>query len=101
MSNWLVGFMLPQQKKSSRNITNGHSYKLPADETCIVHFTCEENTISEPFWPTKPQLQKGLRVVYIWHDLDFSMIACWWDTNNDTRHVTEVEEFVVRNNRVT
>ncbi|CAG8678044.1 3304_t:CDS:10, partial [Gigaspora margarita] len=35
--------------------------KLPADDIWIVHFTCEENAISEPCWPTKSQLQKGLR----------------------------------------
>ncbi|CAG8761697.1 8437_t:CDS:2, partial [Racocetra fulgida] len=47
--------------------------KLPADET----------------W--------GLRVVYLWHDLDFTKIritACWWDTNNNTKHVTDVEEIM-------
>nr|CAG8434217.1 15002_t:CDS:2 [Entrophospora candida] len=54
--------------------------KLPADETWIVHFTCEANAISEPCWPTKSQLQKGLRVIYFWHDLGFTktrMISCW------------------------
>ncbi|CAG8663457.1 3097_t:CDS:1, partial [Dentiscutata heterogama] len=71
--------------------------KLPADETWVIHFTCEENAILEPYWPTESQLQKGLRVVHFWHDLDFtkvSMIACWWDVNNNTRHDTDVEEFV-------
>ncbi|CAG8579474.1 12231_t:CDS:2, partial [Cetraspora pellucida] len=71
--------------------------KLPADNTWIVHFTCEENAISEPCWPTKSQLQKGLRAVYFWHNLDFTkikMIACWWDTNNNTKHVTDVEEIM-------
>ncbi|CAG8652711.1 17634_t:CDS:2, partial [Racocetra fulgida] len=48
--------------------------KLPADETWVIHFTCEENAISEPCWPTKSQLQRGLRVVYLWHDLDFTKI---------------------------
>ncbi|CAG8827198.1 20329_t:CDS:1, partial [Cetraspora pellucida] len=69
--------------------------KLPADETWVVHFTCEENAISDPCWPTNSQLQKGLRVVYIWHDLDFTkirMIACWW--NNNTKYVTDVEEIM-------
>ncbi|CAG8695878.1 20067_t:CDS:2, partial [Dentiscutata erythropus] len=71
--------------------------KLPADETWIVHFTCEENTISELCWPTKSQLQKGLQVVYFWHDLNFikiSMIACWWNMNNNMKHVTDVEEIM-------
>jgi hypothetical protein len=71
--------------------------KLPANETWVVHFTCEENAISVPCWPTNAQLQKGLRVVFFWHDLDFmkvNMIACWWDTNSNARHVTNVEEFV-------
>ncbi|CAG8754795.1 15930_t:CDS:2, partial [Cetraspora pellucida] len=36
--------------------------KLPADETWVVHFTCCEDAISEPYWPTESQLQKGLRV---------------------------------------
>ncbi|CAG8686291.1 6922_t:CDS:2, partial [Cetraspora pellucida] len=54
--------------------------KLPADETWVIHFTCEENAILEPCWPTKSQLQKDLRV----------------NTNNNTSHVTDVEEFVVR-----
>ncbi|CAG8740359.1 16435_t:CDS:2, partial [Dentiscutata erythropus] len=71
--------------------------KLPADETWIVHFTCEENAILEPCWSTKSQLQKGLQVVYFWHDLNFtkiSIIACWWDTNNNTKHVTNVKEIM-------
>ncbi|CAG8579540.1 8880_t:CDS:2 [Gigaspora rosea] len=70
--------------------------KLPADETWVVHFTCCEEAISKPYWPTESQLQKGLRVVYFWHDLDFtkiSIIACWLDTNNNTRHVTDVENW--------
>ncbi|RHZ81155.1 hypothetical protein Glove_123g146 [Diversispora epigaea] len=71
--------------------------KLPADETWVIHFTCEENAISEPCWPTNSKLQKGLRVVHIWHDLNFtkvSMIACWWNSDSNTRHITDVEEFV-------
>jgi hypothetical protein len=24
------------------------------------------------------------------------MIACWWDANNNMKHVTNVEEFVMR-----
>ncbi|RHZ88674.1 hypothetical protein Glove_21g216 [Diversispora epigaea] len=73
--------------------------KLSADEKWIIHFTCEENATSEPCWPTNSKLQKGLRVIHIWHDLDFikvNMIACWWNSNSNTRHVTDVEEFVVR-----
>ncbi|CAG8459020.1 4837_t:CDS:2 [Cetraspora pellucida] len=72
--------------------------KLPADETWVIHFTCEENAISKPCWPIKSQLQKGLRVVYLWHDLDFTKIritACWWDVNNNKKHVTDVEEFML------
>ncbi|CAG8528853.1 7476_t:CDS:2 [Racocetra fulgida] len=38
--------------------------KLPADETWIVHFTCCEDAISEPYWPTESQLQKGLQACY-------------------------------------
>ncbi|CAG8781083.1 45941_t:CDS:1, partial [Gigaspora margarita] len=70
--------------------------KLPADEAWVVHFTCCEDAISEPYWPTESQLQKGLRVVYFWHDPDFTqirVIACWWDTNKNTRHVTDVENW--------
>nr|CAG8471025.1 2574_t:CDS:2 [Entrophospora candida] len=73
--------------------------KLPADETWIVHFTCEANAISEPCWPTKSQLEKDLRILYFWHDLSFTktrMTSCWWDANNNTRHVSDVEEFMVR-----
>ncbi|CAG8598194.1 2444_t:CDS:2, partial [Ambispora gerdemannii] len=71
--------------------------KLPADEMWIIHFTCEENAILEPFWPTKSQLQRGLRVVYLWHDLEFTkirIIACWWDVDNNKKRVTDVEEFM-------
>ncbi|KAF0425148.1 P-loop containing nucleoside triphosphate hydrolase protein [Gigaspora margarita] len=53
--------------------------KLPANETWVVHFTCCKKAISEPYWPTESQLQGGLRVIYFWHNLDFtkiSAIAC-------------------------
>ncbi|KAF0425160.1 transcriptional regulator [Gigaspora margarita] len=70
--------------------------KLSANETWFVHFTCCEKAISEPYWPTESQLQGGLRVIYFWHNLDFtkiSAIACWWDTNNNTGHVTDIENW--------
>lgn len=57
---------------------------LSADETWVIHFTCEDNATKNPFWPNDRKLKEGLRVVHFWHDLDFtkiSMIACWWDSN--------------------
>ncbi|CAG8776273.1 11617_t:CDS:2, partial [Cetraspora pellucida] len=109
ISNWLGGFTITGQWHLKYRATTAtkqelkehyerallYDNKLLADETWVVHFTCEKNAILDPCWPTKSQLQKGLRVVYIWHDLNFTkirMIACWW--NNNTKHVTDVEEIM-------
>ncbi|CAG8788989.1 24608_t:CDS:2 [Gigaspora margarita] len=109
ISNWLYRFTVmgqwhlkyraatPTKKELKEYYERALLYdkKLPADETWVVNFTCCEDTISEPYWPTESQLQKGLRVIYFWHNLDFtkiSVIACWLDTNNNTRHVTDVSQ---------
>ncbi|CAG8626895.1 12054_t:CDS:2, partial [Gigaspora margarita] len=73
-----------------------YNNKLLADEAWVVHFTCCKDAISESYWPTESQLQKGLRVVYFWHDPDFiqiRVIAYWWNTNKNTRHITDVENW--------
>ncbi|RHZ47929.1 hypothetical protein Glove_564g63 [Diversispora epigaea] len=75
-----------------------YNKKLSADETWIIHFTCEENAISKPCWPTDTQLRKGLRVIFFWHNLDFTkikIITCWWDVNNNTKYISDVEELMV------
>ncbi|CAG8535814.1 1245_t:CDS:2 [Dentiscutata heterogama] len=93
MSNWLGRFTVTGQWHLKYRATTAsikelkehyeqallYDKKLPADETWVVHFTCCEDTISKLYWPTESQLQKGLRVVYFWHDLNFtkvSVIAC-------------------------
>ncbi|RHZ83804.1 hypothetical protein Glove_87g232 [Diversispora epigaea] len=71
---------------------------LSAGETWIVHFTCEDNVTENPYWPGDRKLKEGLRVVHIWHDHKFTeicMIACWWNANDNTKHVTDVEKFMV------
>nr|CAG8507490.1 6128_t:CDS:2 [Entrophospora candida] len=71
---------------------------LSAGETWVIHFSCEDKITENPYWPADRELKKGLRVVHFWHDLYFTkikMIACWWDVNNNTKHVTGVEEFMV------
>ncbi|CAI2186003.1 1650_t:CDS:2 [Funneliformis geosporum] len=86
------------KQRVSRNFDRALTYadQLSAGEKWVVHFTCCENHIANPLWPTKEELEKGLQVVIVWHDLDFMtvrMVAYLWDEEYKMVHVTEVEEF--------
>ena len=76
-----------------------YTAKLSADETWVVHFTCCEASIMSPCWPAAESLIKGLCVVIFWHDLSFTKIcmrACWWDSVEFMKHVTQIEDLMVR-----
>lgn len=76
-----------------------YANELSAEEAWIVHFTCEDDVTKNPYWPGDNELKKGLRVVHFWHDINFTkigVVACWWDTNGNTKRITDVEEFMVR-----
>ncbi|CAG8594597.1 10798_t:CDS:2, partial [Cetraspora pellucida] len=111
ISNWLGGFTITGQWHL-KYLANGHINNKYID---IVISRSDHPTIAFELLSTatKQELKEhyeraflydnklpadetwGLRVVYIWHDLDFTkikMIACWW--NNNTKHVTDVEEIM-------
>src|SRR5205085_12419614 len=63
---------------------------LSAKETWIVHFTCEDEYVKQPYWPPNYQLKKNLNVVHFYHDTSFEkidLIACWWNKRKDERHI--------------
>ena len=76
-----------------------YANELSAEKAWIVHFTCEDDVTENPYWPGDSELKKGLRVVHFWHDINFTkigVVACWWDANGNAKHITDVEEFMVR-----
>ncbi|GBB91575.1 hypothetical protein RclHR1_18950004 [Rhizophagus clarus] len=67
-----------------------------AGEKWVIHFTCCKNHVTNPLWLTKEELERGLQVAIVWHDLEFTtvhIVACWWDGEYKKMHVTRVEEF--------
>ncbi len=71
-----------------------YAEQLSMGETWVINFTCEDNAILKPCWPTNIVLKKGLRVVHFWHNLNFIkvlIIACWWDASHNKWHITSVD----------
>lgn len=59
---------------------------LSANESWVVHFTCEDDYESRPHWPSDKLLKTGLFVMRIWHNKYFDrliMVARWWDHRRD------------------
>ncbi|RGB29297.1 hypothetical protein C1646_672570 [Rhizophagus diaphanus] len=59
---------------------------LSADETWIVHITCEDNYVERPHWPSNSQLKMNLNVVHFYHNHLFTrinLIAGWWSNRNN------------------
>ncbi|GES85879.1 P-loop containing nucleoside triphosphate hydrolase protein [Rhizophagus clarus] len=72
---------------------------LSANETWIVHFTCEDDFIFDPYWPSDDILRNGLNVLHIWHDLSFKKfktIACWWSNSKNFKRVTSIKTYPVQ-----
>jgi len=70
---------------------------LSADETWIVHITCEDNYVDRPHWPSDSQLKMNLNVAHFYHDCLFTridLIAGWWSNRNNKmstyRYSTEI-----------
>lgn len=72
-----------------KNFVKKHIQKTPeytellsADEAWVVHFTCEDNY--HPIWPTDVQIETGLNIVHVCHDVGFETVsysARWVDAN--------------------
>ncbi|GES98462.1 P-loop containing nucleoside triphosphate hydrolase protein [Rhizophagus clarus] len=61
---------------------------LVADESWIVHFTCEDDYNKKPLWPSDDLLKRNLLVAHFCHDIHFKrvdMIVCWWSSKKDNR----------------
>jgi hypothetical protein len=59
---------------------------LSADETWIVHITCEDRYVERPHWPSNSQLKMNLNVAHFYHDHLFTrinLIAGWWSDRNN------------------
>src|SRR5205807_511888 len=61
--------------------------RLAAQEAWVVHFTCEDNYLANPFWPSSDTLNKDVYMIHIWHDRNFTnvrMSAKWksWGSDN-------------------
>jgi hypothetical protein len=62
-----------------------YAQQLHPTEFWLVHFSCEDNFILDPYWPEKKLQQDGLNVVHFWHDKNFKnvrMSAKFSNTNN-------------------
>jgi len=70
-----------------------HKYAklLSAEETWIIHFTCEDEYIKKPRWPSDNLLKNNnLNVAHFYHNTSFSiidLIACWWDGRKNSKHI--------------
>ncbi|KAF9161413.1 hypothetical protein BGX21_011008 [Mortierella sp. AD011] len=63
---------------------------LSADEAWIVHFTVDDEYLEDPHWQTDEELDQGMNLMHIWHDMDFETIqrsAHWRDNYGDTRRL--------------
>ncbi|RGB29791.1 hypothetical protein C1646_310438 [Rhizophagus diaphanus] len=59
---------------------------LSAEETWIVHVTCEDGYVNRPRWPSESQLKTNLNVAHFYHDHQFTrinLIAGWWSNSNN------------------
>ncbi|RIA78690.1 hypothetical protein C1645_842599 [Glomus cerebriforme] len=59
---------------------------LVANESWIVHFTCEDDYNKKPLWPSDALLKQNLLVVHFCHDIDFKrvdMTVCWWNSKRN------------------
>jgi hypothetical protein len=55
---------------------------------------CEDEYLKDPTWQTKEQLEEGINVIHIWHDLEFSRIslsARWKDSEGKIQGFDERE----------
>ncbi|UZO20392.1 uncharacterized protein OCT59_012816 [Rhizophagus irregularis] len=61
---------------------------LSANESWIVHFTCEDDYNEKSHWPSDGLLQQELSVAHFYHDTDFrrvDMTVCWWNNNRNDK----------------
>ncbi|CAG8574194.1 8344_t:CDS:1 [Funneliformis mosseae] len=60
---------------------NGHfeqvfkyAERLCPQEVWVIHFSCEDFVVTNPYWPGKRFQDKGLNVAHFWHNRDFSNV---------------------------
>ncbi|SRR5437763_11333287 len=51
----------------------GYGNKLSAEDVWIVHFTCEDNSTQNPYYPSNEELSK-LNIVHFLHDEEFKSV---------------------------
>jgi hypothetical protein len=58
------------------NINKIPVYKrlLHAQEAWVVHFTCEDDYLEEPYWQSHKLLDDNIYMAHIWYSLDFTEV---------------------------
>lgn len=70
----------PSSVKSHIAKTSENNRLLSANEGWVIHFTCEDDY--GPIWQSDEELNNGVNIMHISHDLDFEQLrvwACWKD----------------------
>lgn len=65
--------------------------QLNTNNLWIIHFSREDNILSSPLWPSTTLLEKGLNVIHIWHNNNFShvrMSAIYTDTSREIKKIS-------------
>jgi hypothetical protein len=53
-------------------------------EIWVINFTCADDAISNPYWPSNVQQSCGLNVMHIWHDANFMEIKMCYNNGRET-----------------
>ncbi|KAF9347999.1 hypothetical protein BGX34_002758 [Mortierella sp. NVP85] len=82
------------QASLREHIERASSYKslLPAEVAWVIHFTCQDDYLQDPLWPSTEQLQ-DVNIVHFWHDRAFDnirMSARWIDEEGSHETVDEI-----------
>ena len=48
--------------------------QLHSQEIWIVHFSCEDYIVTNPYWPCEKLQERGLNVIHFWHDREFKNV---------------------------
>ena len=52
-------------------------------EVWVVNFTCLDSATSEPLWQSDQQLNQGLNVIHVWHNLSFTEMCVAFRSHED------------------
>ncbi|KAG0000632.1 hypothetical protein BGZ79_005647 [Entomortierella chlamydospora] len=63
-----------------------------ANEGWVIHFTREDNYLKNPLWQNSEMLDKGIYMIHVWHNADFTEVrlsARWKDSCGDVINVDD------------